>query len=185
MAEQAYRSAQGYPLETEVLSNAALSQALLGQTEDAASTFEDLRTRYQRLPSRIVARSDNFLLGTIALLEKHYDEAVARFEEAWATYPEGINTFEEMHYYVTALAYWETGRHDEAAQWFLKLQDHPNECLANPIGHVRSLYYLGRYYMEKGDRSKGRPYLTRFLDLWGSGSLDPQLVADARSLVRT
>lgn len=185
LAEQAYRSARGYPLETEVLSNAALAQALLGRTDDASGTFEDLRTRYQLLPSRLVARSDNFLLGSIALLGKHYDEAVARFEEAWSTYPEGINTFEDMHCSVTALAYWESGRHDEAARWFSRLQDHPNERLNNPIGYVRSLYYLGRYHIEKGDRSKGRPYLKQFIDLWGSGSLDPQFVAEARSLLGT
>jgi tetratricopeptide (TPR) repeat protein len=185
LAERAYRSARGYPVETDILSNAALAQALLGRTDEVSGTFEDLRTRYQLLPSRIVTRSDNFLLGSIALLAKHYDEAVARFEEAWSTYPEGVDTSEETHCYVTALAYWESGRHDEAAQWFSKIQDHPNERLSNPIGYVRSLYYLGRYYTEKGDRTKGRAYLNRFVEHWGDGSLDPQFVAKARSLLGT
>ncbi|MFZ0427760.1 MAG: protein kinase [Acidobacteriota bacterium] len=185
LAEQAYASARGYPVETDILATAACAQALLGQTDDARSTFEDLRTRYQLLPSRIVVRADNFLLGTMALFEKQYDEAVTRLEEAWSTYPEGINTFEETHCYVTGLAYWETGRRDEAAHWFLRLHEHSNERLGNPIGYVRSLYYLGRYHLDRGDREQGRHYLRRFLDLWGDGTLDRPLVNEARSLLKT
>ncbi len=185
LAEAAYTAAHGYPVETDILEVAACSQALLGRRDEARNTFEDLRTRYQLLPSRIVVRMDNFILGTMALLEKQSDEAVARFEEAWATYPESFNTIDDPHCYVTGLAYWEAGRHDDAAHWFLRLHEHAKERLSNPIGYVRSLFYLGRHYLDTGDRERGRRYLTQFLEHWGQGSLDPDLVREARSLLRT
>ena len=185
LAEEAYRAARGYPVETDILAVAACAQALLGKKEEAQTTFEDLRTRYQVLPSRIVVRADNFILGTMALLEEQYGEAIARFEEAWATYPTGVNTFEETHCYVTGLAYWKAGRHDEAAEWFLRIEDHAGERVSNPLGYVRSLYFLGRYYIDKGEPDKGRRYLNRFLEFWGEGTLEPSLVASARSLVRS
>ncbi len=184
-AELAYQSGRGFPIETDILALAAFSQSGLGHSQQAQSTFEELRPHYQNLPERIVDRTDNFILGTMALLSSHPAEAVARFDEAWATFPPNVRTLEQTNYYVTGLAFWETGRRPEGVKWFERLlNENYTERLANPIGYVRAHYFLGKYFLDEGDRGQARRYWSEFVDLWGGGSMDRDHVAEARKFLR-
>jgi tetratricopeptide (TPR) repeat protein len=121
----------------------------------------------------------------MALLGSHPDEAIVRFEEAWATLPSPDRDLAQDHCYATALAYWEAGRHEEAAVWFHRLlEGQYGERLNNPMGWVLAHYYLGQFHLDQGDPEKARSYWSKFVDLWNDGEFAPERLAEARRFLR-
>jgi len=55
------------------------------------------------------------------------------------------------------------------------------ERVHHPVFYVRALYTLGVLYAERGDQTKSRQYLERFLDHWGNADWDLSEVRDARA----
>jgi len=182
-AGEAYEAGRGTPFETETLVMSALAHALDGNSEQATANFEEARTKYSSLPPRMIERQDNQILGTIALLSGDYREAIARFEVAWATLPPEVRKEKGGRLFETGLAFWLNGQPEEAVKWFRQLGESRAERLANPIGYVRSLYYLGEYHAQRGDVAKAREALSAYLGFWGQGSIDSGNLARARTLL--
>ena len=77
------------------------------------------------------------------------------------------------------VAYWEAGDWEEAALRFQRIIDAELPRAWQPVPYVRSFYFLGSYYREKGDRDKARENFERFLSYWKDGSLDRDRVKEA------
>jgi tetratricopeptide (TPR) repeat protein len=77
-------------------------------------------------------------------------------------------------------ALFENGRPNEALPWFQKVASSGHEHLREPIDFVRSFYFLGRIYEQRGDMAKSREAYRRFVGYWKDGDIDRDRIAEAQ-----
>ncbi len=179
-AEAAFEAGKGYPIQNEALVMTALARARLGRPQEALDAFEELRLRIASLPEKLVDRRENHLLGLMALLEGNSREAVARLDQANQTRGQAVSWRPDTFAFEYGYALWQDGRPQAALPWFENFLKEGGILTLMPIEYVRAHYYLGLCHSAAGDREQAAKYLRRFLELWGSGDMDRQLVEDAR-----
>ena len=84
--------------------------------------------------------------------------------------------------YLLGVAYFETGDLDRAEDSFLKGLEQAGRVY-DPIGVVRSIWYLGRIYESRGDETRARQHYQRFVDYWGGGDIDQANVEHAEDFL--
>ena len=82
-------------------------------------------------------------------------------------------------------AYLDAGKPELAEERFLKVSRMAADRLQSPTAYIRSLYYLGRIYEERGEMNKAKQHYGRFVHYWGEGDLDRDRVEHARSFLAT
>lgn len=74
----------------------------------------------------------------------------------------------------------EAGRMTDAVPWFEKAAASGVERVYYPEDYIRSFYYLGRIYAQRGEAAKAREAYRRFVSYWKDGDLDRDRVAEAQ-----
>ena len=82
--------------------------------------------------------------------------------------------------YVRGLAYFQMGRHNEAAAEFRTILDHPGIVLNDPIGRMARLQ-LARVLSASGDRVKSAAVYKDLLTLWKDADPDIPVVQQAKA----
>ncbi len=173
-AEQAARNETRY--EKGAIWNSLLLAMDRSDTAKAAKLKESLNRFLQSGPypargSRNELRSYDYYLGTLALREKHPDQAIGHFRQALRHLPatSGLDLYEDC----LANAYLGLGRLDEAiAEYQRILRLNPNYPLAQ--------YHLAQAYQRKADNGQARSGYERFLQIWNGADLDIPEVMDAK-----
>jgi predicted Zn-dependent protease len=151
-----------------------------GDTATADKLKERLNRFLQSGPypargSRNERRSYDYYLGTLALREKHSNQAIGHFREALRHLPatSGLDLYEDC----LANAYLELGRQDEAiAEYQRILRLNSNYPLAQ--------YHLAQAYQRKGQTAGARTGYEKFLQIWNSADADiPEMVDAQRKLM--
>jgi hypothetical protein len=79
-----------------------------------------------------------------------------------------------------ASTYREAGDDDQAAHGFRRITEATVECVEWPIYYVRSFYFLGKIYEDRGDMDETRKCYQRFVDFWGEGDMDRRRVEETK-----
>ncbi|NKB86773.1 MAG: tetratricopeptide repeat protein [Acidobacteria bacterium] len=80
-------------------------------------------------------------------------------------------------------ALWESGRRDDAADYFRGVAESELPRVQQPDQWVRSLWYLGEYHAERGDTDDALDYFERFLEYWSNSEVDRDRVERAQAFV--
>ena len=92
----------------------------------------------------------------------------------------GVNQHVDI-WYSLASARLAAGDEAKAAEWYQKIVESTTERITWPIEFVRSNYFLGQIYENRGEMDRAREYYQRFLDFWEDGDMDRERVEEARS----
>jgi tetratricopeptide (TPR) repeat protein len=187
----AARTASGNLPEWEGLYYEALAQARLQQMEEAETTAEELRRQTELLPGpRWIRRYGHHLPGEIALARGDTSMAIQELTEAESlltergtggagrSFPWGISQHVPI-WFALANAHLAAGDKDEAARWFERIADSTTEHVVWPIPYIRSFYFLGSIYEDRGNLARAHQYYQRFVDFWKGGDLDRQRIEEA------
>jgi tetratricopeptide (TPR) repeat protein len=166
----------------------SLAEARLGRMQDAHETAEKLRQRTEPIPSDKEKIRHHHLLGELALAEGNTDQAIGELEDAAAMlHPRGLlgrgAPWHVPIWYSLASAYMAAGDEPKAAEWLERIAQSTTERLDWPIPYVRSFYFLGKIYENRGDMEKARHYYQRFVDFWKDGDLDRERIQEALSKI--
>ena len=166
----------------------SLAQEQLGHRSEADRLARSLGDLADLLPGTVEERYHHRLLGLLAGDRGKDDVALAELEQAAALLPARGLAW-HRHRLPDHAAVWfelaEVHRHlghaDEAEAWYRKVVESGEEHIYYPIEYVRSHYELARLLETRGDRQGARAAYQKFLDLWGDGEIDRDMVADARA----
>ena len=166
----------------EALFFAAIAQARLGKWQNAETTARELETIADSLPTEKEKRRYHHLAGELARIQGDSTLAIEELDRAQAILPPRGS---ERHPHVQiwsslAMAYLESGDHQEAASWFQRVAESGYEHIYSPIPYVRSFYFLGRIHENRGDMDKAREYYRRFIEYWKDGDIDRERVEEAK-----
>lgn len=192
-AEIARREGRGHRPEWSALVFTSLAQAALGEGNEAEKTAEVFRAKLDGIPSQRIEALYYHLAGELALREGDGPRALEALGRAQALLPPRGFTGPPTEsppaphiphhvpiWFSTALAYWAQGDRDEAVHWFQRIAQSTNERINWPLPYVRSFYFLGKYFEERGQRDEARRHYRRFVDFWEDGDLDRERVQEAR-----
>jgi tetratricopeptide (TPR) repeat protein len=190
-AKLAQQDGKGNPPEWGGLVQEALSLARQGRLESAYKTAEKLLLRTESIPTRKEKRRHIHLIGDLALAQNQPMQAIEKLKEAESMLPahgrsgflNWIRIGPPPHvpiWYSLASAYLVAGDDDEAVRMFQRIIDCGVERVEWPIPYVRSFYFLGKIYENRGDMEKAREYYRRFVDYWGDGDIDRERVEEAK-----
>ncbi|HET9704519.1 MAG TPA: tetratricopeptide repeat protein [Vicinamibacterales bacterium] len=184
-AERGRFEAKGTPAQRYTLVILAQVLAAAGRQEESAAAVTTLAGLVDPLAPVRDARSVNLARGLAALARGDARDAIKPLEDAAATLPaRGASPlFPTSHVMIwTALgrAYVEAGRMTDAVPWFEKAAASGVERVYYPEDYIRSFYYLGRIYAQRGEAAKAREAYRRFVSYWKDGDLDRDRVAEAQ-----
>jgi tetratricopeptide (TPR) repeat protein len=168
---------------------AALLQALIlpaaGRPTEVETAFATLATQIDPASEVRDRRNLELARGLAALAGGNAAAAVAPLQAAAAaTPPRGGNYLAPSVHLVIwsslGQALLESGKPAEALPWFRQCADSGFEHIFEPVGYVRSFYFLGRIYEQQGDSAKSREAYRRFVGYWKDGDLDRERIAEAQ-----
>jgi tetratricopeptide (TPR) repeat protein len=146
--------------------------------------------RIDELRAKLPEQKSEFLKGLFggltALVREDYPVAIEHFERAEELLGAGfgeVGTDLALVRYSLAEAYLGDGRAEDAKAAFQRIVDAGLPTLMSPFEYVRSLYWIGDILDRQGDEEAARDYYRRFLDHWGDGDVDRELVERARERV--
>jgi tetratricopeptide (TPR) repeat protein len=179
MREQGYNQRTAQQIEI----NDAIARAFSGDDEGAREALARFRGALDGLPIPPATRRrvDAQVDGVMAVARRDTDTAIRNLQAAVSQMPSA--NFDEEGMQMTFFlgeALWTNDEHERAVEHFLLITDATLGRLENPVAYVRSLWYLGTYYAEIGDRAQAEQYYTRYLGYWGDGQVDRDRVAQAR-----
>ena len=154
----------------------------LGQQAEMAKGEAELTRLRQQLPSEKLQRLAQ--LGHDAVMAHDRRDpaaAIVELKKAEPMLQPGDSNTE--FYYELGTAYLETGKDNNAAEYFDRIITSGTRRAFDPIRFVRSLYFLGQISERKGDRTKATEYYRRFIQYWGDGDIDRDRVKDARKKI--
>jgi tetratricopeptide (TPR) repeat protein len=184
-AEDRIRAAErdALPPQRVFLSGArAIAAAQAGDSAESARARADFEQLLRRSPQPPPARQrlQADLEAAIAMAHDRPAEALGYLEgthqPSRGLQPPG---FLDLRF-LEARALWLSGRGQEAQPLLLAVLEDASARLQSPLPWVRSLYLLGAIAREEGDDDAASDYFTRFVESWNNGSLDRDLVRDAR-----
>ena len=184
-AAQAMAFAKDRPNEANVLLWQAAAQSAAGRQSDAAASLATLTSLVDPLAAQRDGRGLNLARGLAALSRGDAAAATKPLEDAEAALaPRILNALGVSQHVLiwSALgqAYFDSGRPAEARPWFERAVNAGVERISEPIGYVRSFYYLGRIYEQEGNAAKAREAYRRFLSYWQDGDFDRDRIAEAQ-----
>ncbi len=169
---------------------AALAYQQLDLPSESSRMEEALRQRAATYPNAVEERQLHHLAGLLALGRGDTEAAVRALRRAEALLPpEGVEF--HWHVYPDHVPIWyglgeaelAAGRPDEARRWFQIAVTSGAEHLESPVPYVRSFYFLGRIYWQRGETTEARRYFERFIELWQGGDLDRERLEEALAAV--
>ncbi len=165
----------------------ALAQQRLGHPDEADRLAAKVEPLGDLLPGQVEERLYHRLLGLLAAERGDRRKAVDELARAEKMLPPRGLAWHRLRlpdhvplWYELATAYRTLGDSAAAEARYRRITESGVEHLYHPVQYVRSYYYLGRVLEQKGDRNGARAAYRRFLDFWGDGEIDRDLVADAR-----
>ena len=146
------------------------AQVIVGRVDGAKATLADFEKTWQALGSVPDTNERSHIEGTIAIAEKKYDLAAAKFREK--SIDNGCRTCDLPQ---LAQAYDLAGKPDSAIAVYERYaQDkHLNRLRVDATFLGPSLKRLGELYEAKGDRDNAAKHYDRFVELWKGA--DPEL----------
>jgi serine/threonine protein kinase/tetratricopeptide (TPR) repeat protein len=195
-AAQAQNDAEGNLGEWMGLFLQSLAEANLGHIKRARDTAAKLLERTKSIPTQREARRHIHILGELARISGEHTDALEKLREAEAMLPEngfgGLPGNERTGpqpyvpiWYSLALAYLEAGDQNHAAGWFEHIAEATVERVEWPIYYVRSFYFLGKIYENRGEMDKTHEYYRRFYEYWGDGDMDRERMEESKSKLGT
>jgi tetratricopeptide (TPR) repeat protein len=174
-----------YGASHAALALAAIAAGSLGERQEA----EDLSREYHRRLNPALGagpeRLHHFLLGELAMERGEYEEAISEFEEAESMLPpRGSEGIHALIWYSLATAHRLAGNDGEALGWYQRIVESREERLFEPVRYVRSFYFLGKLHQAEGDVEEAHESYQRFLDHFGEGEIDRDLVREAEAELR-
>jgi len=172
--------------EREGLFYEGVTHARSGDLASAMSAADALREIADQVPGGAERRRYDHVTGEIDLARGDTASAVAALERAASTLPprglpgwnEGLD-FVPQHvpvWYSLGHAYLAAGDDDSAAISFRRITESTTERIEWPLLYVRSFYLLGTTLERLDDDAGARVAFRRFIDLWGEGDIDRELV---------
>lgn len=163
----------------EVVYEAALSLAFIGEQSQAQGLAEDLSKRF---PDHTKVQF-NFLptiRAQIALSHNDPLQAISLLQPA-TRYELGKSGWTQMGaIYVRGEAYLAAHHWTEAAAEFQKILDHPGIAANHPFGALAHLQ-MGRAYAAAGDKAKAKRCYGDFLTLWKDADSNIPLLKEAKA----
>ncbi|MCK4645161.1 MAG: protein kinase [Candidatus Aminicenantes bacterium] len=158
----------------------------MNSVEDAQKAANGIKELVEKGVNRKDIRYYHHLLGLIELERKNYSKAIEFFTEAISLLPYqlGLDPFtnDQANFAEPlALAFYESGNTEKARGEYEKILTFTTGKLYTGDIYARSLYWLGRIYEEKGQKSKAIEHYEKFLDLWKDA--DPGIAEDAKKKV--
>jgi tetratricopeptide (TPR) repeat protein len=193
-AQEAQREGKGHRSEWNGLFLAALAQARLGRWDEAEKTAKELRRKADSLATERVKTLYHHLEGELALDRGDVARALHELEQARLMLP--VRGFPgpptesppgshiPLHvpiWFSMATACWANGEVEKAANWFQQITESSGEHINWPIPYVRSFYFLGKLYENRGEMDQARGYYRRFYEYWKDGDMDRERVGEALS----
>jgi len=187
LANQAQRLAKDDWPAWEGIFWAAVAQQRLGHPDEADRLAATLKPLGKLLPGQVEERLYHRLLGRLAWERGDAEQAAEELARAESMLPARGLAWHRLRlpdhvpiWYELATAYRELGDREAAEARYRRITESGVEHLYHPVQYVRSFYELGRLLEERGERGEARDAYRRFLDLWGDGTIDQNLVTDAR-----
>jgi tetratricopeptide (TPR) repeat protein len=164
---------------------ASLAAQHLGSNEEAERLGREYKRKINPALGPAPQRLYQFLEGSRALARGELEKAISHLNEAESMLaPRGAESHHALIWYSLATAHRRAGNESEAEDWYERIVEATEERLLEPIRYVRSFYYLGELYEADGDDEEARESYQRFLDHWGDGEIDGDLVRLARAKLR-
>jgi len=161
--------------------------AARGQMESAEEVTTEIFSVVAQMPMQdfVIEREEQSFRGRAAFVAGDWSAAIQFLEAAFEGMPPreqlGNSQRTGLHYALGA-AYYETGNLEAAEDNFLNALEMPGR-IYDPVPTVRSLWYLGRIYEERGDDRRATEYYRRFIDFWGAGDIDEDRVEHAEDFL--
>ncbi len=167
----------------------AKAAAELGRWEEAAEGQQELEHFADLVSSQAVASRIHLLDGELALIRGDTDLAIDKIHKAESLLSKRglFSLAPQPHvgvWFPLASAYLTAGDEVQAAMYFERIVESTTERMWWPFPYVRSFYFLGKIYENRGEMEKARQYYGRFYDYWKAGDLDRERVAEAKSKIR-
>jgi serine/threonine protein kinase/tetratricopeptide (TPR) repeat protein len=174
-----------FGLANQALLIASLAAEHLSNGEEAERLAREYRRKINPALGPAPQRLYQFLQGTRALARGELERAISHLNEAESMLPpRGAEGHHALIWYSLATAHRLAGNESEALDWYERIVEATEERLLEPIRYVRSFYYLGELHEADGDEEEARENYRRFLDHWGDGEIDRDLVRAARAKLR-
>ncbi len=143
----------------------------MNSVEDTQKAAHGIKELVEKGTNKKDIRYCNHLLGLIELERKNYSKAIEYFTEAISLLPyqHGMDPFTNDQANFAehlALALYESGNTERAREEYEKILTFTTGKLYAGDIYARSLYWLGRIYEEKDQKSEAIEYYKKFLDLW-------------------
>ncbi len=165
----------------------AIAHARAGRAVAARTAAQQHQRLSAQVPHPWARRLEHMVAAEIALSQDDIDGALDRLQQAHELLPPGptFPPFDEFVLYTFALAeaQYAAGNKVEAVELFRAVTESGTQRINQPLGFVRSFYWLGKIAEEDGDGATARANYERFLEYWGDGELDRDKVAEARAFV--
>ncbi len=164
----------------------AKAAAELGRWEEAAEGQQQLEHLADLVSSRAVASRIHLLDGELALIRGDTDVAIDEIHKAESLLSKrGLLSFPPQPHvgvwFPLASAYLTAGDEEQAAMYFEQILESTTERMWWPVPYVRSFYFLGKIYENRGEMEKARHYYGRYYEYWKAGDLDRERLAEAKS----
>jgi serine/threonine protein kinase/tetratricopeptide (TPR) repeat protein len=177
------QDASGISREAQII--AAIAASHLGEQDEANELARKYRGTVDPALGPAPERLYHFLEGELDMTRGRFEDAVTQLNDAESMLPprgsEGIHT---LIWYSLATAHRAAGNASEAKNWYQRILDSTEERLFEPIRYVRSFYYLAELQEASGDVQAARANYQQFIDYWGDGEIDRDLVEKARAKLR-
>jgi pentatricopeptide repeat protein len=166
-------------------------RALAVAARDGAAAAEDLVDELWNavaglgLPPRIIDREERRFRGQLAFYAGEWQEAVTLFSIALDRMPPRAqlgNSQRARIHHLLGVSYYELGDLDAAEGELQRALDAPGRVY-EPIGTVRSHWYLGKIYEARGDTARARDHYRSFVERWAGGDIDQERIAAAETFL--
>jgi len=153
--------------------------------EDAQRAADGIKELVEKGTNKKDIRYHHHILGLIELMRKNYSKAIEYFTQAISLLPyhHGMGPFTNDQANFAeglALAIYESGDLERAQEEYEKILTYTTGKLYTGDIYAQSLYWLGRIYEKKGQKSRAIEFYEKFLDLWKDADPGIAEVKDAR-----
>ena len=143
----------------------------MNSIDGAQKAADGIRELVEKGANKKDIRYCNHLLGLIELKNKDYSKAIEYFTQAISLLPyqHGMDPFtnDQANFAEPlALAFYDSGDVERAREEYEKILTFTTGKLYSGDIYARSLYWLGRIYEEKDQKSKAIEFYEKFLSLW-------------------
>ena len=191
LADAAAQATEGFAGELSARALAAIARQRLGRASEASSSMAEIVARLGELPTHRARVNEHLYPGLLALERGEIQAAIAELRAAESQLTASANLYgppvssHAAVWFALGSAFLESGEDSAATERFQRIVDSYTERTLDPLPYVRSLYFLGKIRLQRGDTAQARDYLQRFIDHWGDGEMDRERVAEARELLAT